>query len=340
MRRILRKLRRVRGHRLEAKLADLQPSAAALAELALESRAKPCRPCGPSISGRRTRSRKPPLRWRGADARSRSSDRHSQRPAPLDASAMAAIHARLLRQELGRGRDRHSSSACPGCLACSVAVDLGRRSPQGFLIARSAGDEAELSDARASTRLAAALGLARALLAAAIGSLARRRSEAALSRGRRGQIEPRAAFTSRSEQSPSGAVRAIMSMAPTPTSSVLPFEARLRDDDRGPESSAVEMDKTGLTGKPDRAPLRRAGDAHDRSAPDHRQGAVGGRRPPRCRGGLPPGERARSAHLAVHRLPHRAPVRGRRHPRAPRVRRRPRAATSRPGTAITITSST
>ena len=31
------------------------------------------------------------------------------------------------------------------------------------------------------------------------------------------------------------------------------------------------------------------------------------------------------AHLAVDRLPHRAPVRGRGHPRAPRVRRRPRA---------------
>jgi Fur family ferric uptake transcriptional regulator len=57
-------------------------------------------------------------------------------------------------------------------------------------------------------------------------------------------MSPHAAFTNRSEPSPWGAVRAIMSMAPTLTSSVLPFEARLKKMSDVRRASAVEMDKT------------------------------------------------------------------------------------------------
>ena len=53
-----------------------------------------------------------------------------------------------------------------------------------------------------------------------------------------------AAFISRLGPSPWAAVRAIMSMARTRTSSVLPFEARLKKMSEVRRASAVEMDKT------------------------------------------------------------------------------------------------
>ena len=55
-----------------------------------------------------------------------------------------------------------------------------------------------------------------------------------------------------------------------------------------------------------RAALRRQAAAHDRPAARDRARAVRRQGSPRCRGGLSARQRRRSAHLALHRLPHAA----------------------------------
>jgi [ribosomal protein S18]-alanine N-acetyltransferase len=85
-----------------------------------------------------------------------------------DASAMAAIHAACFAKswdaaEIGQ------FLGVPGCLSL-VASTSPAQAPQGFLIVRSAGDEAELLTL--AVELACRrLGLASALLAAATGAL-------------------------------------------------------------------------------------------------------------------------------------------------------------------------
>ena len=85
-----------------------------------------------------------------------------------DASAMAAIHAACFAKswdaaEIGQ------FVGVPGCLAL-VASTSAAQAPQGFLIVRSAGDEAELLTL-AVDPACRRLGLASALLAAATGAL-------------------------------------------------------------------------------------------------------------------------------------------------------------------------
>ena len=85
-----------------------------------------------------------------------------------DASAMAAIHAACFAKcwdaaEIGQ------FVGVPGCLAL-VASTSAAQAPQGFLIVRSAGDEAELLTL-AIDPACRRLGLASALLAAATGAL-------------------------------------------------------------------------------------------------------------------------------------------------------------------------
>jgi ribosomal-protein-alanine N-acetyltransferase len=85
-----------------------------------------------------------------------------------DASAMAALHAACFAKswdaaEIGQ------FVGVPGCLAL-VASTSAAQAPQGFLIVRSAGDEAELLTL-AVDPACRRLGLASALLAAARGAL-------------------------------------------------------------------------------------------------------------------------------------------------------------------------
>jgi ribosomal-protein-alanine N-acetyltransferase len=85
-----------------------------------------------------------------------------------DASAMAAIHAACFAKcwdaaEIGQ------FVGVPGCVAL-VASTSPAQAPQGFLIVRSAGDEAELLTL-AVDPACRRLGLASALLAAATGAL-------------------------------------------------------------------------------------------------------------------------------------------------------------------------
>jgi [ribosomal protein S18]-alanine N-acetyltransferase len=85
-----------------------------------------------------------------------------------DASALAAIHAACFAKswdaaEIGQ------FLGVPGCLAL-VASASPAQAPQGFLIVRSAGDEAELLTL-AVDPACRRLGLASALLAAATGAL-------------------------------------------------------------------------------------------------------------------------------------------------------------------------
>jgi [ribosomal protein S18]-alanine N-acetyltransferase len=85
-----------------------------------------------------------------------------------DASAMAAIHAACFAKswdaaEIGQ------FLGVPGCLAL-VASTTPAQAPQGFLIVRSAGDEAELLTL-AVDPACRRLGLASALLAAATEAL-------------------------------------------------------------------------------------------------------------------------------------------------------------------------
>jgi [ribosomal protein S18]-alanine N-acetyltransferase len=85
-----------------------------------------------------------------------------------DASAMSAIHAACFAKswdaaEIGQ------FVGFPGCLAL-VASTSPAQAPQGFLIVRSAGDEAELLTLAVDPAWRR-LGLASALLAAAAGAL-------------------------------------------------------------------------------------------------------------------------------------------------------------------------
>jgi [ribosomal protein S18]-alanine N-acetyltransferase len=85
-----------------------------------------------------------------------------------DASALAAIHAACF----AKGWDAAEIGqflGVPGCLAL-VASASPAQAPQGFLIVRSAGDEAELLTL-AVDPACRRLGLASALLAAAMGAL-------------------------------------------------------------------------------------------------------------------------------------------------------------------------
>ena len=85
-----------------------------------------------------------------------------------DASAMSAIHAACFAKswdalEIGQ------FVGVPGCLGL-VALTSAAQAPQGFLIVRSAGDEAELLTLAVDPAWRR-LGLAMALLAAATGAL-------------------------------------------------------------------------------------------------------------------------------------------------------------------------
>lgn len=85
-----------------------------------------------------------------------------------DASAMAAIHAACFAKDWDAA-EIGQFLGVPGCLAL-VASTSPAQAPQGFLIARSAGDEAELLTL-AVDPACRRLGLASALLAAATGAL-------------------------------------------------------------------------------------------------------------------------------------------------------------------------
>ena len=194
------------------------------------------------------------------------------RPAAVfDAEAMAAIHRACFARNWSADEIAQFVSA-PGCLSLLASLSL-EQAVQGFLIARGAGDEAEILTLAVDPSHRRQ-GLARALLTAAIDALRKAGAKWLFLEVDWGN-ESHAAFINRSEPSPWGAVRAIMSMAPTRTSSVLPFEARLKKMSEVRRARRRDG-QDDLTGKPDRAPLRRAGDAHDRSAPGHRQGSVGG----------------------------------------------------------------
>jgi ribosomal-protein-alanine N-acetyltransferase len=91
-----------------------------------------------------------------------------RRAGALDVEAMARIHAACFAKNWSANEIAQLASA-PGCLALVASTSPGR-SPHGFLIVRSAGDEAEI------LTLAVDLdhrrqGLARALLDGAIDSL-------------------------------------------------------------------------------------------------------------------------------------------------------------------------
>ena len=81
---------------------------------------------------------------------------------------MAAIHARLLCQGLERGRDRTIRERA--WLSFAPRLAAPEQTVQGFLIVRSAGDEAEILTLAVDPSHRRQ-GLARALLAAAIDSL-------------------------------------------------------------------------------------------------------------------------------------------------------------------------
>ncbi|HKA64528.1 MAG TPA: GNAT family N-acetyltransferase, partial [Methyloceanibacter sp.] len=85
-----------------------------------------------------------------------------------DAPAMAAIHATCFIKSWGAA-EIGQFLGVPGCLAL-VASTSTAQSPQGFLIVRSAGDEAELLTL-AVDPACRRLGLAKALLAATTGAL-------------------------------------------------------------------------------------------------------------------------------------------------------------------------
>ena len=85
-----------------------------------------------------------------------------------DAPAMAAIHATCFIKSWGAA-EIGQFLGIPGCLAL-VASTSTAQSPQGFLIVRSAGDEAELLTL-AVDPACRRLGLAKALLAATTGAL-------------------------------------------------------------------------------------------------------------------------------------------------------------------------
>ncbi len=85
------------------------------------------------------------------------------------------------------------------------------------------------------------------------------------------------------------------------------------------------LDRKGSDGIAHRAPVRRTWAEDDRPAPCHRPRAVRCRRSSGRGGTVPPGQRAGSAHLDRHRLPHGAAAGGEGHPGAPRFRRRPGA---------------
>ena len=84
-----------------------------------------------------------------------------------DASTMAAIHAACFAKSWDAA-EIGSFLGVPGCLA--LLASISPQAPQGFLIVRSAGDEAELLTL-AVDPACRRLGLASALLAAATGAL-------------------------------------------------------------------------------------------------------------------------------------------------------------------------
>ena len=79
--------------------------------------------------------------------------------------------------------------------------------------------------------------------------------------------------------------------------------------------------------------MRRQGAADHRAAADHRPHPVRSRGPSRRRDAARARRGGRSEDLDRHGLPHRPPVRGSRHPRPPRIRRRPLALRSGVGRA-------
>src|SRR5262245_37248014 len=85
-----------------------------------------------------------------------------------DAQTLAAIHAACFAKAWGAVEIGQFLGA-PGCLAL-LASASPRQTPQGFLIVRSAGDEAELLTL-AVDPACRRLGLAKALLAATTGAL-------------------------------------------------------------------------------------------------------------------------------------------------------------------------
>jgi GNAT superfamily N-acetyltransferase len=106
------------------------------------------------------------------------------------------------------------------CLLGSVIDDSGR-APGGFLIARKAADEAELLTLAVAPNCRRA-GLGTALLKSAMATLGETGAKQLSSRSRTG-TRRRSSSIARSALSPWGGARAIMSMAPTPRSSALPF---------------------------------------------------------------------------------------------------------------------
>jgi ribosomal-protein-alanine N-acetyltransferase len=91
-----------------------------------------------------------------------------RRAGPADAATLAALHA----ASFARGWDEASMAqflAAPSCL-CLVASSASAKTPQGFLIARAADDEAEILTLAVLPE-SRRRGLARALLAEAIATL-------------------------------------------------------------------------------------------------------------------------------------------------------------------------
>lgn len=92
----------------------------------------------------------------------------ARRAGPFDAASIAALHAACF----ARGWDEAAMAqflAAPSCL-CLIAALAPEAPPQGFLIARIAGDEAELLTL-AVDPACRRRGLGRALLNEAIGAL-------------------------------------------------------------------------------------------------------------------------------------------------------------------------
>ena len=176
-----------------------------------------CRPCVRFISARPMPSRNVLLRWRDVDGRE-----HRPRPSPCRAWRCRGSRRdprRVLRARLGPRLDG-AVHLGPGCLVL-VASRAQSGPVEGFLIARKAEDEAEILTLAVHPACRRA-GLARALIEMAMTRLAlpaRRNCFSKLTR----PMPRLAPFIGRSARKRSGAAAAIMSTAPTPSSSALPF---------------------------------------------------------------------------------------------------------------------
>ena len=146
------------------------------------------------------------------------------RATTFDAALMAALHASCFARPWDEAAMAQFIAGPDTLCLIGTAVDRSEVAPAGFLIARKAADEAELLTlgvAPACRRM----GLARTLLGQACASLRASGAKQLLLEVEEGNEAALQLYRSLGAVPGWAGARAITSMAPTPRSSALPFQA-------------------------------------------------------------------------------------------------------------------